>query len=98
MTPRRIQLQRRRGWRLPPNTVVVSRPTRWGNPHRVGWCDVCKQHHSRAQAVAMFARDAQRLPAEHWRPLRGRNLACWCAPNQPCHADVLLHLASGGEP
>lgn len=27
--------------------------------------------------------------------LRGKNLACWCALNQLCHADVLLALASG---
>lgn len=25
--------------------------------------------------------------------LRGKNLACWCALDQPCHADVLLELA-----
>lgn len=40
-----------------------------------------------------------------WRPLhvsteriqhalRGKNLACWCAHNAPCHADVLLELAN----
>ena len=26
--------------------------------------------------------------------LRGRNLACWCPPGQPCHADVLLEFAN----
>lgn len=26
--------------------------------------------------------------------LRGKNLACWCPLNQPCHADVLLKLAN----
>ncbi len=26
--------------------------------------------------------------------LRGKNLACWCKPGEPCHADVLLALAS----
>ena len=26
--------------------------------------------------------------------LRGKNLACWCTPGQPCHADVLLRLAN----
>lgn len=26
--------------------------------------------------------------------LRGRNLACWCALDKPCHADVLLELAN----
>lgn len=35
MKPRRIQLQRTRGWRLPPDTVVVSRPGPWGNPFTV---------------------------------------------------------------
>ena len=30
--PRRVQLRRTKGWRLPTNTVVVSRPSRWGNP------------------------------------------------------------------
>lgn len=29
--PERIQLSRRKGWRMPPNTVTVSRPSRWGN-------------------------------------------------------------------
>lgn len=26
--------------------------------------------------------------------LRGKNLACWCALDAPCHADVLLNLAN----
>jgi hypothetical protein len=27
--------------------------------------------------------------------LRGHNLACWCRPGTPCHADVLIELANG---
>jgi len=27
--------------------------------------------------------------------LAGKNLACWCPLDQPCHADVLLELANG---
>lgn len=27
--------------------------------------------------------------------LKGKNLACWCPLDQPCHADVLLELANG---
>jgi len=34
--PLRIQLSRRKGWRMPPNTVKVDRSTRWGNPWRIG--------------------------------------------------------------
>lgn len=30
------------------------------------------------------------------RELAGRDLACWCPLDQPCHADVLLELANGG--
>jgi Domain of unknown function (DUF4326) len=26
--------------------------------------------------------------------LTGKDLACWCPLNQPCHADVLLELAN----
>jgi hypothetical protein len=26
--------------------------------------------------------------------LAGKNLACWCKPGEPCHADVLLDLAN----
>lgn len=28
------------------------------------------------------------------RTLKGKNVACWCAPDRPCHADVLLEIAN----
>jgi hypothetical protein len=34
--PIRIKLSRTKGWRMPPNTVKVTRPSRWGNPFRIG--------------------------------------------------------------
>lgn len=30
--------------------------------------------------------------------LRGKNLACWCALDQPCHGDVLLEMANATPP
>ncbi len=30
--PKRVQLSRTKGWRMPPNTVKVDRTTKWGNP------------------------------------------------------------------
>jgi hypothetical protein len=33
-----------------------------------------------------------------YRELRGRDLACWCPLDQPCHADVLLEIANGPMP
>lgn len=34
--------------------------------------------------------------AEIRAELAGKDLACWCALDMPCHADVLLELANGG--
>jgi uncharacterized protein DUF4326 len=31
------------------------------------------------------------------RELGGLDLACWCPLDQPCHADVLLKIANGGD-
>jgi hypothetical protein len=108
--PRRIQLRRTKGWRKPPNTVVVSRPSNFGNPFTVAaareigfndphyaavlafrawldgfpWaCGCDEDHEARRQTILA------RLPE-----LRGKNLACWCRNDQPCHADVLLALAN----
>jgi hypothetical protein len=101
--PRRIQLSRRKGWRMPPNTISVARPTIWGNPFRVGMLGVP----DRVAAVELFKRALQRqdildddacltFPPERISTLlRGKNLACWCPIGQPCHRDVLLQLANG---
>ena len=35
LAPQRIQLSRAKGWRMPPNTISVARPGRWGNPYQV---------------------------------------------------------------
>lgn len=111
--PKRIQLSRKRGWRLPDRTVKVDRTTRWGNPYRVnervdlkqvkrwGWqfsrpglnhiCG-CSQ-----EAVAKFRHALFWDSAIHdfvRNELGGKDLACWCSPDQPCHADVLIEIAN----
>lgn len=53
---------------------------------------------TRQQAVEWYRwylslHDASWL-ANHLKPLRGKNLACWCPLDQPCHADVLLEIAN----
>lgn len=92
--PRRIQLRRTKGWRMPPNTVKVARPTRWGNPYRIG-----VECATAAEAVAEFRCDLVSNPlavAEVRAGLRGKSLACFCPLDQPCHADVLLAVANSG--
>ena len=95
MKPQRIQLRRTKGWRMPPNTVNVARPSRWGNPHRVGWCAVCGVQHTLEEAIAGFRAAVEDcVPVLALESLRGKNLACWCKPGEPCHADVLLEIAN----
>lgn len=100
--PRRIRLSRKSGWRKPPGAVTVARPTRWGNPWRVG------AHGDRATCVRAHAdwlaglRDdapggqSAREVLARIGELRGKDLACWCRLDEPCHADTLLRLANGG--
>lgn len=92
--PERIQLSRRKGWRMPENTVSVARPGKWGNPFKIG-DDVAGlegEPMDAQDAVHHFALfHASTLPVHE---LRGKNLACWCPLDQPCHADVLLELAN----
>ena len=75
---------------MPPNTVYVGRPTKWGNPWRAGWGII----ETSADAVIAYraALDAGGFPDV--TELRGKNLACWCPLNEPCHADVLLDWAN----
>ena len=97
---KRVQLSRRKGWRLPPGAVNVARPTVWGNPFRVGAAlDGGAPIASRADAVALFReRVTGPPPGRSYAELRGRDLACWCRLDGPCHADVLLERANSDEP
>src|SRR4051812_24049739 len=89
--PQRFQRSRRPGARLPTGVIVVTRPTKWGNPHSLEL--------GRAEAVRRFRDDllAGRLAYgtdDVKRQLRGRDLACYCPLDGPCHTDVLLETAN----
>jgi len=43
-----------------------------------------------ANLLAVRRRDEPDKLARWLAPLRGRDLACWCPLDQPCHADALL--------
>jgi hypothetical protein len=100
MSPQRIQLRRTAGWRKPEGAIVVARPTRYGNPFRVGDPHpVFGWPMSAGETVQLYrgALAPHRLlirAADGWKDLRGQDLACWCPLSSPCHADVLLELAN----
>lgn len=35
MSPRRVQLHRTKGWRMPEGCISVARPSKWGNRYRI---------------------------------------------------------------
>ena len=105
MSPQRIQRKRSKGWRMPEGAVYVGRPSRWGNPFRIGETyQISSPGETRygvvrdnAHAVDLFQDYLNLrgdLVAKIGQELRGRDLACWCPAGQPCHADVLLRIAN----
>lgn len=101
--PVRIQRQRTKGWRMPPNTVYVGRPSRWGNSYQPGALTARPgiggfvRPTEVDECVALYREDIERLvqaAPDALKSLRGKNLACWCPLDQPCHADVLLEIAN----
>ena len=95
--PRRIQLSRAKGWRIPPNTVKVDRSTAWGNPYRDDDPVLPWGASSAAEAFTNWLRvtaEGQALRNRAARELRGKQLACWCSLQARCHADVLIRVAN----
>ncbi|HEY3256907.1 MAG TPA: DUF4326 domain-containing protein [Polyangiaceae bacterium] len=105
--PIRIQRSRAKGAHLTaPNglpIVCVSRPSKWGNPfsNALGSATPAHKPALRAASVVRFRRAL--LAADGSLPftidqvrrdLSGKNLACWCPLDEPCHADVLLEVAN----
>lgn len=115
--PRRIQLSRRKGWRLPEGAVKVDRSTPWGNPFTAAGAiehefaadetqgrKVAVEFH-RTWLLGMDPAENdvyhtgkrqydRRWVREHLHELAGHDLACWCGPEDTCHADLLLKLAA----
>jgi hypothetical protein len=106
--PKRIQRKRVKGWKMPPNAVYVGRPTEFGNPFPVDVYGIegALELYREWLYGRMSAREMSEL--SHYGDLslgnlrrrvlphlvRGKDLACWCALDQPCHADILLALAN----
>lgn len=117
--PKRIQRKRTKGWKMPEGAVYVGRPTKWGNPFKIG--ERYRRQSSPGGHVKSFFscapgyetpafvlcadatiavewfkwwRSGEQIQQDIRRELRGKDLACWCPLDQPCHADVLLEIAN----
>lgn len=106
MKPQRIQRKRTKGWRMPENTVYVGRGSAWGNPFVVGRDGNARQcvnkyiklhtpytHRPPTNGMDHFLLSVAFIESAQYE-LKGKNLACWCKPGEPCHADFLLNIAN----
>jgi ribosomal protein L34 len=103
-TPARIQRKRTKGFNLQaasPNglpVVSVCRPGKWGNPHKISDHDgdvseVVRM--DKVDLVNLVLKDKNGTPLFYQlNELKGKNLACFCGLDQPCHADPLIRLAN----
>jgi hypothetical protein len=113
--PRRIQRRQTAGWSLAraadPHRggVIVSRPSRYGNPCKIALMQEMGHEDPHAAAAGNFRiwlngsrSDAPTDEADRRRErilaglpsLRGKDLACTCAYGKACHADELLRCAN----
>lgn len=77
--------------RRQPHDVYIGRPSKWGNPFVIG------KDGDRREVIAKYREYVLKRPdlIAALTELRGKRLACYCAP-LPCHGDVLAELADQG--
>jgi hypothetical protein len=106
--PQRIQRKRTKGWKMPPGAVYVGRPTLIGNPFSKSAVpdatetELVEMYREHIEMQLRGERSTFTTDDEEWvtkyrsavEALRGKDLACWCALDKPCHADVLLEIAN----
>lgn len=86
---KRIQRKRTKGWRMPPNSVYVGRPSRWSNLWTVG------KDGTLEQVLEKYRRYVELCLMDNpnfLKPLKGKDLVCWCPLDKPCHADIFLKI------
>lgn len=82
--PKRIQRKRVKGWRMPENTISVTRPGIWGNPYKEGVYSQylgrkCEDVFDCITSFKYYVNDP---------------IACWCKEGADCHGDILLKIAN----
>lgn len=102
--PQIINLSGRKERQVPDGAIYVGGPvnrggwhlpaTKWANPYKIDRRQK-KRDGTRDEVVTKYhARLLERPDLIAALPeLRGKDLACWCAPKR-CHAEVLLELAN----
>jgi hypothetical protein len=94
--PEILNMHGRRGV-VPPGAVYIGRGMRWvglprskwHNPFKIGRDGDCNEVIEKFRTYLIGNPELMAALPE----LRGKDLACWCAPER-CHGEVLLELAN----
>lgn len=100
-------MTRKTPWRhLHLDAVIVARPGPWGNPHdwrTLGNDEAVRRYRRDLLAGQLVTKDIKgrdRAPVgaeDARRELAGRDVACWCGPDEVCHGDALLDIVNPKE-
>src|SRR5258706_14389889 len=86
---------------LTENTVYCGRAvfgypkSKWANPYK-------EKNYGRLRAIILWVKGSG-FPFNagatyfDWSELEGKDLACWCPVDKPCHVDVLLYRLYGDD-
>jgi hypothetical protein len=80
---------------LPDDVVRIDRSSPWGNPFVIGdwWLGERMTRSDVLRRYSLWLSDKLQTEPDFLEPLRGKRLACWCAP-LPCHGDIILEFVA----
>jgi len=73
--------------------VYIGNPSKWGTPYRIGVDGNRKECIQKYREWLTTTPEGQKILEEAKLELKGKVLACWCAP-LPCHGHVLAELVN----
>lgn len=96
--PKRIQRKRNTIFTKP--TLYCGRPSRFGNPFRIGdpdpgWPDEIMDRSRTLRNFISYIEDHPEIVEDFKEAIKCvEYVACWCKENEDCHVDILLRLAN----
>ena len=96
MPPNTLKVDRSTIWGN-PFTIAAARDAGYLGSELPAFVVDCFRDWLRGDRSAWMGEDSDKAAAailSRLPELRGKNLACWCKPGTPCHADVLMETAN----
>lgn len=87
--PKRVRIYYYR--KFPLNTKSVARPSRWGNPYKLGSYTLEES----LKEYRKWLKDRLEKNPDFLKPLLGFDLGCFCKLTNDCHADIILEILYG---